>query len=135
MGMARREDSSDKVRIDKWLWAARFFKTRALAAEAVNGGKVHLDGQRIKAARTVRVGDVYELQRGWERMTIVVRGLSARRGPASAARELYEETAESIERREREAEQRRLARLQRPVMDHRPNKKERRQLRSFSGKG
>ena len=132
--MSRREDSSDKVRIDKWLWAARFFKTRALAAEAVNGGKVHLDGQRIKAARTVRVGDVYELQRGWERMTIVVRGLSARRGPASEARELYEETAESIERREREAEQRRLARLQRPVMDHRPNKKERRQLRSFSGK-
>ena len=132
--MSRREDSSDKIRIDKWLWAARFFKTRALAAEAVNGGKVHLDGQRIKAARTVRVGDVYELQRGWERMTIVVRGLSARRGPASEARELYEETAESIERREREAEQRRLARLQRPVMDHRPNKKERRQLRSFSGK-
>jgi len=132
--MSRCEDSSDKVRIDKWLWAARFFKTRALAAEAVNGGKVHLDGQRIKAARTVRLGDVYELQRGWERMTIVVRGLSARRGPASEARELYEETAESIERREREAEQRRLARLQRPVMDHRPNKKERRQLRSFSGK-
>ncbi len=132
--MPRSEDSSDKVRIDKWLWAARFFKTRAIAAEAVNGGKVHLDGQRIKAARTVRVGDVYELQRGWERMTIVVRGLSARRGPASEARELYEETAESIERREREAEQRRLARLQRPVMDHRPNKKERRQLRSFSGK-
>ena len=132
--MTRREDSSDKIRIDKWLWAARFFKTRALAAEAVNGGKVHLDGQRIKAARTVRLGDVYELQRGWERMTIVVRGLSARRGPASEARELYEETAESIERREREAEQRRLARLQRPVMDHRPNKKERRQLRSFSGK-
>ncbi len=132
--MSRCENSSDKVRIDKWLWAARFFKTRALAAEAVNGGKVHLDGQRIKAARTVRLGDVYELQRGWERMTIVVRGLSARRGPASEARELYEETAESIERREREAEQRRLARLQRPVMDHRPNKKERRQLRSFSGK-
>ncbi len=133
--MTRREDTSDKVRIDKWLWAARFFKTRALAAEAVNGGKVHLDGQRIKAARTVRLGDVYELQRGWERMTVVVRGLASRRGPASKARELYEETAESIERREREAEQRRLARLQRPVMDHRPNKKERRQLRSFSGKG
>ncbi len=132
--MARRGESCDKVRIDKWLWAARFFKTRALAAEAVNGGKVHLDGQRIKASRAVRVGDVYELQRGWERMTVVVRGLASRRGPASEARELYEETAESIERREREAEQRRLARLQRPLMDHRPNKKERRQLRSFSGK-
>ncbi len=132
--MARSGESCDKVRIDKWLWAARFFKTRALAAEAVNGGKVHLDGQRIKAARAVRVGDVYELQRGWERMTVVVRGLSSRRGPASEARELYEETAESIERREREAEQRRLARLQRPLMDRRPNKKERRQLRTFSGK-
>ncbi len=133
--MARGPADSDKVRIDKWLWAARFFKTRALAAEAVNGGKVHLDGQRIKAARAVRLGDVYEIQRGWERMTVVVRGLASRRGSASMARELYEETAESIARREHEAEQRRLARLQRPVMDHRPNKKERRQLRSFSGKG
>ncbi len=133
--MARSPADSDKVRIDKWLWAARFFKTRALAAEAVNGGKVHLDGQRIKAARAVKPGDVYEIQRGWERMTVVVRALASRRGSASMARELYEETAESIARREHEAEQRRLARLQRPVMDHRPNKKERRQLRSFSGKG
>ncbi len=133
--MSRGGDDSGKVRIDKWLWAARFFKTRALAAEAVNGGKVHLDGQRIKAARAVKVGDVYEVQRGWERMTVVVRALASRRGSATAARELYEETPESIERREHEAEQRRLARLQRPVMDHRPNKKERRKLRAFSGKG
>jgi len=133
--MARGGDDSDRVRIDKWLWAARFFKTRALAAEAVNGGKVHLDGQRIKAARAVKVGDVYEIQRGWERMTVVVKELAARRGSATVARALYEETPESIERREHEAEQRRLARLQRPVTDHRPNKKERRQLRSFSGKG
>jgi ribosome-associated heat shock protein Hsp15 len=132
--MARPGDDSSRVRIDKWLWAARFFKTRALAAEAVNGGKVHLDGQRIKAARAVKVGDVYEIQRGWERMTVVVKELAARRGSATVARTLYEETPESIERREHEAEQRRLARLQRPVSDHRPNKKERRQLRSFSGK-
>lgn len=132
--MSRQDEPPARVRIDKWLWAARFFKTRALAAEAVNGGKVHLNGQRIKAARAVNVGDLYEIQRGWERMTIVVRGLSGRRVSASLAQELYEETAESIERRHREAEQRRLARMQRPVMDHRPNKKERRQLRSFSGK-
>ncbi len=132
--MSRTGDNASRVRIDKWLWAARFYKTRALAAEAVNGGKVHFDGQRIKASRSVRVGDVYELQRGWERMTVVVRGLSGRRGPASEARQLYEETPESVERREREAEQRRLARMQRPVSEHRPNKKQRRQLRSLSGK-
>jgi ribosome-associated heat shock protein Hsp15 len=132
--MPRHDDPPPRVRIDKWLWAARFFKTRALAAEAVNGGKVHLGGQRIKAARAVHIGDLYEIQRGWERMTIVVKGLSGRRVSASLAQELYEETAESIERRQREAEQRRLARMQRPVTDHRPNKKERRQLRSFSGK-
>ncbi len=124
----------DRVRLDKWLWAARFFKTRALATEAVNGGKVHLSGQRVKPARIVKINDSYEIQRGFDRITIVVDALAARRGSASVAQTLYTETAESIARREKEAEQRRLARLQHPVLDHRPNKKERRKLRRFTGK-
>ncbi len=124
----------DKVRIDKWLWAARFFKTRALASTAVNGGKVHLDGQRIKASRAVKLNDVYEIHRGFERIQVVVNQLSSRRGPASIAQTLYTETEKSIATREREAEQRKLSRLQHPVMDHRPNKQERRKMRSFTGK-
>lgn len=127
-------DANDKVRIDKWLWAARFYKTRALASAAVNGGKVHLNGQRIKAARTVKVGDCYEIHRGFDRLEVIVDQLASRRGSASIAQTLYTETEKSIACREKEAEQRKLASLQRPVLDHRPNKKERRQIRSFSGK-
>ena len=126
--------SNDKVRIDKWLWAARFFKTRALASEAVNGGKVHLEGQRIKAARAVKLGDRYEIQRGYERLQVTVLALSDRRGSATVAQTLYQETEASIQRREKESEQRRMARLQRPVLDHRPSKKERRKIRDFTGK-
>jgi len=124
----------DKVRIDKWLWAARFFKTRALASDAVNGGKVRFQGQRIKASRAVKIDDLYEIQRGFERMQVVVLGLSARRGSASIAQTLYRETESSIKRREKESEQRMLARMQRPVLDHRPNKKERRKMRDLTGK-
>ena len=123
-----------KVRIDKWLWAARFFKTRALASDAVNGGKVHFDGQRIKASRSVKIGDTYEVQRGYDRLQVVVELLADRRGSATIAQTLYHETEESIQRREREAGQRELARMQRPIPDHKPNKKERRQMRSLSGK-
>ncbi len=124
----------DKVRIDKWLWAARFFKTRAMATEAVNGGKVHLNGQRIKASRTVKLNDIYEIHRGFEKLQIVVDQLASRRGSASIAQTLYTETEESIAIREKEAEQRKLSRLLRPVMDHKPNKKERRKMRDFTGK-
>ena len=123
-----------KVRIDKWLWSARFFKTRALASTAVNGGKVHLNGQRIKASRAVKLNDMYEIQRGFERIQIVVDQLASRRGPASVAQTLYTETDKSIATREKEAEQRKLSRLQHPVMDHRPTKKERRKMLSFTGK-
>ena len=127
--------SVDKVRIDKWLWAARFFKTRALATEAVNGGKVHLNGHRIKASRDVKVNDIYDIQRGFERYQIVVQELSERRGPAKIAQTLYRETESSIQKRNNEAEQRKLANMQRPVFDHRPNKKERRKIRDLTGKG
>jgi ribosome-associated heat shock protein Hsp15 len=126
--------SEDRVRIDKWLWAARFFKTRALASEAVNGGKVHLDGQRIKSSRSVKIGDSYEIQRGFEKFVIVVEQLADRRGSASVARTLYRETEQSQQRRQKESEQRKLASLQRPVLDHRPNKKERRKIRDLTGK-
>jgi ribosome-associated heat shock protein Hsp15 len=133
--MAKKESSdSDKIRVDKWLWAARFFKTRALASDAVNGGKVQLGGQRIKASHSVKINDVLEIHRGFEKMSIVVLELSQRRGPATVAQTLYRETEESIALREKEGEQRKLARLQVPISDHRPNKRERRKLRSFSGK-
>ena len=123
-----------KVRIDKWLWAARFYKTRAFASDAVNGGKVHLEGQRIKASRTVKLDDIYEVQRGYDRLQVVLDQIADRRGSATIAQTLYHETEKSIERREKEAGQRELARMQRPLQDHKPNKKERRQMRSFSGK-
>lgn len=123
-----------KVRIDKWLWAARFFKTRALASEAVSGGKVHLDGQRIKPSRSVRIGDCYEIRRGFDRLVVVVEQLADRRGSASLAQTLYHETEQSQQRRAREAEQRKLAQMQRPQVGQRPNKQQRRKMRDLTGK-
>lgn len=123
-----------KVRIDKWLWAARFFKTRALANEAVNGGKVHRGGQRIKPAQIVQIEDSYEILRGQDRLEIIVRNLSDRRGSAQVATALYQETEASRNRRQREAEQRKLAALQKPARNRRPNKQERRKIRQFTDK-
>ncbi|HKJ54042.1 MAG TPA: S4 domain-containing protein [Gammaproteobacteria bacterium] len=120
-----------RVRLDKWLWAARFFKTRALATTAVNGGKVHMSGQRIKPSRPVGIDDCYEIRRAYERYEIVVTGLAERRGSAAEAALLYRETEASISRRAEEAEKRRLAQLQRPRPDSRPDKKQRRQIRRF----
>jgi ribosome-associated heat shock protein Hsp15 len=99
----------DRIRVDKWLWAARFFKTRSIAKTAIEGGKVHLDGQRVKVSREISVGETLVIKQGWDEKEIVVRSLSAQRGPAPAARELYEETAASIEKREREAQARKAA--------------------------
>ena len=99
----------DRLRIDKWLWAARFFKTRSIAKTAIEGGKVHLDGQRVKVSREIAVGETLVIKQGWDEKEIVVLGLSAQRGPAPVARELYEETAGSIEKREREAQARTAA--------------------------
>ena len=99
----------DRLRIDKWLWAARFFKTRSIAKTAIEGGKVHLDGQRVKVSREIAVGETLVIKQGWDEKEIVVLGLSAQRGPAPVARELYEETAGSIEKREREAQARKAA--------------------------
>ena len=123
------EPVENRVRLDKWLWAARFFKTRALAAEAVAGGKVHAGGQRAKPARAVCPGEILHIQRGPDEYTIVVKALSGRRGPASEAVLLYEETAESRQRREALAEQRRL---DSPAYAGRPTKQDRRRIVRFT---
>jgi len=92
----------DDLRFDKWLWAARFFKTRSLATAAIDGGRAHLNGSRVKPAHKIRIGDIVDLTRGQERMSVAVVALSGIRGPAPVAQTLYQETQESIERRERE---------------------------------
>lgn len=123
-----------RVRLDKWLWAARFYKTRALATAAIAGGKVHVDGERVKPARQVNVGDTLEVVRGPLRMTVIVEALSERRGPAIVAQALYTETRESRERREREAEQRRMLDAAMPRHAGRPDKHERGRIRRMKGK-
>ncbi len=125
--------SEDRVRIDKWLWAARFFKTRSLATDAVQGGRVHVDGARVKPARDVRLGDRIEVAVGDSTMTVVVRALGDRRGSATAAALLYEETPESRERREREREQRRLAPAPGADLQGRPSKRDRRRIEAQRG--
>jgi len=121
----------DSVRIDKWLWAARFFKTRGAATEAVVGGRVHVDGERVKPARDVRVGDRVDVTTGDVRRTVVVRGIAGKRGPASAAAVLYEETPESIALREQRAAERRLARPLGADLGARPTKQDRRRLEAL----
>jgi len=123
-----------KVRLDKWLWAARFFKTRALASEAVSGGKIHLGGHRIKPSRSVKIDDRFEVQRGYERFEIVVTGISDRRGSAVQAQALFRETEASVVKRAGEAEKRKLAALAHPRSEGRPDKKQRRQIHRFTGK-
>lgn len=122
-----------KVRADKWLWAARFFKTRTLAKEAIESGKVHMNGQKIKVSKELQVGDTLSIRQGHatrlEEKVIVIKALSENRGNATIAQTLYEETAESVATREFFAEQRKLQNLARP--DTKPNKKERRDLTKF----
>jgi ribosome-associated heat shock protein Hsp15 len=119
------------MRIDKWLWAARFFKTRSLATEAVAGGRVHVNDARVKAAREVRVGDTVSVTIGAVRRIVVVRALAERRGPAAEAATLYEETAESIAAREQAALERRAARPLGADLGARPTKLDRRRLEAL----
>lgn len=117
------------VRLDKWLWAARFYKTRSLAAEEIGKGRVTVNGQPAKAARELKLNDRVELRQGAVARTVVVKGLSAVRGPAPVAQALYEETADSVQARQRAAEQRRLGTEPAQAIEHgRPTKRDRRQL-------
>src|ERR1700741_2792269 len=126
MQEAVREASS--LRLDKWLWAARFFKTRSLANQAIELGRVRLSGNRIKPAHSTRIGDALEIAVGETRFDVVVRGLSAQRGPAPVARMLYEETAESLARRERAHLMRRHGAEPAQAIKGRPTKKQGREL-------
>ena len=120
-----------KVRLDKWLWAARFFKTRALAKAAIEGGKVLYDGQRCKVSRTVDEGALLKVRQGYDDKVVKVLKISEQRRGASEAQLLYEETAESIKKRMDEADRRRKFAQSNPLFDHKPNKKERRQISKF----
>jgi ribosome-associated heat shock protein Hsp15 len=129
------EKTPQKVRLDKWLWAARFFKTRQIACEAINGGKVHLNGQRTKPGKEIKAGSQLRIHKGALEWDITVRVLATQRRPASEARHFYDETAESIEQREKMAAAQRLERSMLPRTDHRkPNKRQRRMIHRFTGK-
>jgi ribosome-associated heat shock protein Hsp15 len=119
---------TDGVRVDKWLWAARFFKTRGAATEAVLGGRVHVNGERVKPAREVRAADTVEVTVGDQRWTVVVRGVAEKRGPASLAATLYEETPESADAREQRRLERRLSRPPGADLGARPTKRDRRRI-------
>ncbi len=120
------------TRLDKWLWCARLFKSRSLATTAVNGGKVHVNGQRAKPSHTLKIGDLLSLTRGTEQLEIVVRGFAARRGPAAEAQMLYSETEASRAAREVRTQLRRQRALANPAPAKRPDKKSRRQIIRFT---
>lgn len=124
------EKDDDKVRLDKWLWAARFYKTRSLAKEAIDGGKVHCRGERCKPGKEPKVGEEYVIRTGFDERTVVVKALSMVRRGAPEAQLLYEETADSVKRREDASALRKAGALG-VQTDGRPTKKQRRQLFSF----
>lgn len=124
------DKDDDKVRLDKWLWAARFYKTRALAKAAIEGGKVHCRGERCKPGKEPRVGDELLIRNGFDERSVVIQALSVVRRGAPEAQALYTETAESIERREQASAQRKAGALGMQT-DGRPSKKQRRQIHRF----
>lgn len=125
------EDDDDKVRIDKWLWAARFFKTRSLAKDAIDGGKVHCDGQRVKPSKEATIGLELTIRQQWDEKTVVIKALSDQRRGAPEAALLYEETEASKALREKRAAERKAGLGAFIVSDHKPNKKERRHIHRF----
>jgi len=116
------------IRIDKWLWAARFYKTRSLAREMVQGGKVHYNGQRCKASKNVELGALLSIRQGDQVFEVTIEGLSDKRGGAPIAQTLYKETAKSVEKREQYQILRKLSLQNAPHPDRKPNKKQRREL-------
>lgn len=121
----------ENVRLDKWLWAARFFKTRSLAAKAIQGGRVHLNDKRIKPSRAVSVGDKVRISKGEIVFDIEVCGLSIYRRPASEARLLYEESEKSLQNRTEQREMKRLLRISDSPPARKPDKRDRRKIRDF----
>jgi ribosome-associated heat shock protein Hsp15 len=125
--------SMDEVRLDKWLWAARFYKTRSLAVDEITKGRVSVNGQAAKPARSVRLSDRIELRRDGMSRTVLVRGLSEARGPAPVAQALYEETPESVLQREKHAQERRFgAEPSQAIEQGRPTKRDRRKLADWN---
>ena len=122
------------VRIDKWLWAARFFKTRSLAKKAIEGGKVHYNGQRIKTSKLVELNAELTIRAGWSEKTIIVKSVSDQRRNATLAAELFNETEASIKLREQCSIEREVAKLTTPDHVAKPNKKQRRQIHRFKNK-
>ena len=129
--MANEKIPDQKARLDKWLWAARFFKTRALAKVAIEGGKVHIDGHRAKPSKEITVGTVLDIRQGWDEKTVLVEQLSTQRRGADDAARLYTETEQSRVRREQQALQRKVAQQGIRFSDERPSKKQRRQIHRF----
>lgn len=124
-----------EVRVDKWLWAARFYKIRSLASEAVKGGHVNINGERGKASKSVHIGDVITVVKGSEQFIVRVTGLADKRGSATIAEGLYEETKASITARAKLAEQRKFKTASAPAPDKRPDKRARRQITRFKESG
>jgi len=126
---AEHDLSTQTMRVDKWLWAARFFRTRSLAKTAIEGGKVHYQGERVKVSKDIRIGMELTIRQGFEEKTVVVRQLTEVRSGASVAQAMYDETPASIAKRELIAAHRKLSNLARP--EHRPTKRDRRQIHRF----
>ena len=129
--MAKHGIDHQKVRLDKWLWAARFFKTRAQAKTAIEGGKIHVDGQRAKPSKEAIQGATIKIRQGWDEKTIVVDNISDQRRGATEAAALYTETTESIALREQRTAERKASNQSLSYQDQRPNKKQRRQIHRF----
>ncbi|MDA7686655.1 S4 domain-containing protein [Pseudomonadales bacterium] len=123
------------IRIDKWLWAARFFKTRSLAKQAIEGGKVHYNGQRVKTSKAVELGAEIKVRCGWDDKIVLVLALSDQRRNATEASKLYNETSASIASREAHAAERKAIRGSAPEFSNRPSKKQRRQIHRFKQTG
>lgn len=129
--MSTQPDTTIKVRLDKWLWAARFFKTRGQAKQAIEGGKVHYNGTRSKVSKLVEVGAELKIRQGWDEKTVEVIGLSDQRRGAPEAALLYRETDASIRLREEQAAQRKAQRAGMPLDSGRPTKRDRRRIQDF----
>lgn len=135
MNKAKTSEQNQEVRLDKWLWAARFFKTRGLARDSIQGGKIRYNGQRCKPSRTVDVGAQLLIPRGYDNIEVVVQKILDKRQSAPIAQTMYEETDQSIDQREKNQQARNLAAFHSPRPDNKPDKKQRRDLIKFKNGG